>query len=82
MKYLNKIKKIVIVLLIVSIIISVFAYTHGGRALFNTFSTGWDMMIECIVPSVIMFVGIVQSINLSIIWYILCILDKEVMPLY
>lgn len=80
MKRLGTVKKIVFVLLLISIFAVIFFEIkyHTLLALLAWIFHVW----EAPGINVVELIAIVQCINLSIALYILCILDKHLIPIY
>ena len=85
MKNLGKVKIIVGVLLVISVLtVIIFEWKyHGLIWLISSAFGGWSEKVQMgDITAVIELIAIVQCINLSIAWYVLRLLDKHLMPIY
>ena len=81
MKNLGKVKVVVGVLLVISILL-VFIYEWKYQVILWLIIDGVSEDFETPQVAVIELLALVQSINLSIALYVLRILDKHLIPMY
>ena len=87
MKNLGKVKIIVGVLLIISVLaVIIFEWKFQGLIwLISSAVGGWGKSRSVQmgdITAVIELIAIIQCVNLSIAWYVLRLLDKHLMPIY